>query len=406
MKILWIINIAIPQIANALGEESVPVGGWMVKLADEVAMQKDVQLHIVFPYKQVVNGTIAGVGYSGFSNRNCEGDIKNIIMQEEPDVVHIFGTEYIHSYYAAKVCEELGLIDKTVVSIQGLVSAYSRHYTGFLPCKIVKGKTFRDILKGNVERSQKKMAIDGEREILTLRRVKHVIGRTDWDQFLTKQINPKIQYHFNNEMLRTPFYLRQWNINACERYTVFCSQAAYPIKGIHLVLEAISMLKEKYPDIKLYIAGKNFIAKPKYKQSYYEKYVLRMIDELELQNHVFFTGFLDENSMCEKYLKSHVFVSGSSIENSPNSVCEAMILGMPVVSSMVGGVANLLQHNLEGFYYQADAPYMLAGYLDKLFENDELSKMLGENARKRAMKRHDVNEIVMDLLSVYSKICR
>ena len=109
--------------------------------------------------------------------------------------------------------------------------------------------------------------------------------------------------------------------------------------------------------------------------------------------------------MCQQYLKSHVFVSASSIENSPNSVCEAMILGVPTVSSMVGGVANLLEHGKEGFYYQADAPYMLAHYVKKVFENAEFAQVISGQARERAMLRHDTEKIIQELQGIYSEIC-
>ena len=138
--------------------------------------------------------------------------------------------------------------------------------------------------------------------------------------------------------------------------------------------------------------------------SYYEKYILKRIKELELQESVTFTGFLNEEQMCERYLKSHVFVSPSSIENSPNSVCEAMILGMPVVSSLVGGVANLIEHGMNGYYYQSDAPYMLAYYVEKIFENDKRAEGIGTNARNCALERHDPETIVDELLQIYNAI--
>ena len=406
MKILWVNNIAIPKIAVDMGAKTVPVGGWMVKLADEISAVEGNELHIMFPYYTNVNGQVDGISYTGFSVEK-EKDIefiKETISQVKPDVVHIFGTEGIHSYKVAKSCLELGLIDKVAVSIQGMVSIYSKHYTAFLPNKVVIGHTLRDVLKGNVLHGQKRFQKLGESEIKTLKMVKHVIGRTDWDRAVTSQINPEVEYHFNNEMLRDSFYKNQWSIDNCERYSVFCSQATSPIKGLHLALEAVTLLKKKYPQVHLYIAGKSYYDKPKYMLSYYEKYILKRIKELELQESVTFTGFLNEEQMCERYLKSHVFVSPSSIENSPNSVCEAMILGMPVVSSLVGGVANLIEHGMNGYYYQSDAPYMLAYYVEKIFENDKRAGGIGTNARNCALERHDPETIVDELLQIYNAI--
>ena len=71
--------------------------------------------------------------------------------------------------------------------------------------------------------------------------------------------------------------------------------------------------------------------------------------------------------MCEQYLKANVFVLPSAIENSPNSLGEAMMLGTPTVVSDVGGVKNMIDHEKEGYVYQPDASYMIAYYAGRFF---------------------------------------
>ena len=119
-----------------------------------------------------------------------------------------------------------------------------------------------------------------------------------------------------------------------------------------------------------------------------------------------FTGILYEKQMCERHLKSHVFVCPSSIENSPNSLGEAMILGVPCVASDVGGVADMLKHQEEGFVYQADAPYMLAHFVCEVFADDEIALQISVNARKHAMRTHDPEKNLKALLSIYEQIIR
>ena len=406
MRILWVNNIAIPQIADDIAEKSTPVGGWMVKLAEEVSEVEDIQLHILFPCTRSVCGCVNAIKYTGFINKYKAANkiIKSVLDDFNPDIIHIFGTEYEHSFWVTKICEEKGILDRVAVSIQGLVSVYAKHYTAFLDSKIVKGYTFRDILKGNIIKNRKEFIRRGKYEIETLKRVKNIIGRTDWDCATTYFINPQRKYFFNNEMLRNSFYASKWNINLCKKHSVFFSQATSPIKGLHIMLDAVVLLKNKYPDIQLSIAGKSFMKKPKMKRSYYEEYIINSIKNNRLEENVIFTGFLDEKQMCDKYLQSHVFVSSSSIENSPNSVCEAMILGVPTISSMVGGVANLMTHGVDGFFYQADASYMLAYYVDKIFENDNLAVRISQNARHTATLRHDSTKIVNDLMTIYNHI--
>lgn len=416
MKVLWITNIAIPQIAEAVGMKKVPVGGWMVKLADEIA--NTCELTLAFPYIKEVSGTVGNLKYYGFPNK--KNDVKkaeygvtgkalqSVVEAVKPDVIHIHGTECIHSYIMSEVCKKLGMQNRVVISIQGLLSVYADHYEAYLPHNISVRRTLRDWYAGNVAFHRKKFYRNGEYEKKAITNVQHVIGRTDWDKACCHYINPNAQYHFCNEMLRASFYEHTWNYEACEKHSIFMSQATNPIKGLHLGVEAFTLVKRDYPDAKLYIAGKSYYGKPKWKLSYYEKYVLELIEKNNLRNDVIFTGFLDEEAMCRRYLKSNVFVSASSIENSPNSVCEAMALGMPVVSSMVGGVANLLKHGEEGFYYQADAPYMLAYYIKKFFDNKEQYELFAYNAKKVAHTRHAPGLIVENLTGIYHKIkeCR
>lgn len=108
--------------------------------------------------------------------------------------------------------------------------------------------------------------------------------------------------------------------------------------------------------------------------------------------------------MCSQYLNSHIFASCSSIENSPNSVGEAMILGTPVVSSDVGGVKNMLIHNEEGYIYPFDEYYMLAYYIMKIFKNDDLALKLSGNARCHARKTHDEHTNTERLYQIYTKL--
>ena len=110
--------------------------------------------------------------------------------------------------------------------------------------------------------------------------------------------------------------------------------------------------------------------------------------------------------MKSMYMKANVFVSASSIENSPNSLGEAMLLGVPCVSSRVGGVHNLMEHGKEGYVYPADEIYMLAYYICDLFGDYKKACEFGKRARHHAMKTHDPilnRERLADIYSIIAK---
>ena len=108
--------------------------------------------------------------------------------------------------------------------------------------------------------------------------------------------------------------------------------------------------------------------------------------------------------MRERYLKANVFVSPSLIENSSNSIGEAMLLGCPVVSSLVGGVNDFISDGVEGLLYQPSASYMLAHKIEQIFENNELVSKLSINARNRAQLLFNQKKNLQDLIKAYEII--
>ena len=411
MKILWITNVALPDVSKDLDTQPSPFGGWLTGYLNEI-LKKDIHLVSVFPYGKNVQGNFENITYYGFKAKSEKKELLeyfvNIIDKEKPDVIHIFGTEFLHSNLMVKASKKLSMLQNTVVSIQGLVSLCAKHYFAFLPRRVINGFTLKEILKrNNIKNSALKFKKQGVSEVETLKEVKNVIGRTDWDEAAVKQINPNINYHFCNESLRDGFYNKEWSLENCEKHSVFVSQSSYPLKGFHLMLEGFKEIVKKYPDAKLYTTGKNPLTlkgKDKLKQSFYSKYLGKLIKKYKLEDNVEFLGFLSEEKMVERMLKSHVFVSPSSIENSPNSVGEAMILGVPTVSSDVGGVKNMLTHEQEGFIYPADEPYMLEYYVSKIFEDSDLAYKFSKNAKEHAEHTHNRSLNGKTLMEIYNKI--
>lgn len=419
MRILWISNFILPDIAMRMNLGAVySVGGWMVGMWNAVRKRPDADLAICFPLYETTEltvGEIDGTRFYGFAQpqRVClhyeesvERQIGEAIADFQPDIVHIFGTEYMHALAAVRAfhCPQ-----RTVIGIQGMVSIYARHFMAGIPDWVQKGRTFRDLLKrDNLIRQRQNFYERARFETEAIESVDHIIGRTDWDRACTEQINRQARYHFCNETLRESFYEHRWKIENCERHSIFASQGSYPIKGFHYLLEAMPDVLKEYPDAHIYVAGgditKRASLKDRLRQSSYGKYICELIERNGLKGHVTFTGFLDEQQMCERYYRSHVFVSPSSIENSPNSVGEAMLLGMPVVASDVGGVKNMLRHGTEGFVYPVDEPYMLAHYINRIFADDTLACQLGAAASVHGADTHDREKNSLRLFEIYENI--
>lgn len=418
MNILWLINIPLPEASQLMGENPSPFGGWLINASKDLANKEDVELSIAFPSNKANKfRELKGekINYYPFipvkenDNKVIENNesFETLLNNLKPDIVHIYGTEIAHTLSIVNTCNKINI--KTVISVQGLVSIIEKHMYSNLPIYAIYGNTFRNIIrKDNVRGLKKLFRNRGKNEIEAIKRTNHIIGRTTWDKACSNQINPQANYHFCNETLREEFYKHQWDVNDCEKHSIFLSQGQYPIKGLHYMLEAIPLILKRFPKAKVYISGKDITKsdsiKDKLLMTYYGKYIKKMIKKLNLERNVVFTGQLDEKKMCQRYLKSHVFVCPSSIENSPNSLGEAMILGVPSVASYVGGIPDMLKDKEEGFLYQHDAPYMLAQYVCEIFENQDLALKFSKNARERALKTHDRDENTRRLIEIYNEI--
>lgn len=420
INIVLVSNAATLQICQHMGILTTQKEGWVEGLVSSLKTA-GVNIYFIFPHRinsELISGEIDGLHYYGYpKTKKQDWEYEEIHKKyfitiykkiSKIDVIHIMGTEMGHTLSAVEAAEEYGLIDKTVISIQGMTSIYARHYLANLPQKIVTKNTLRDIIKkDNIRRAQKRFEVRGKYEVNALSKVRHVIGRTDWDKACTYFINPMAQYHFCNETLRSSFYEGSWDYTQCEPHTIFMSQGNYPIKGLHYAIESLAEVKKYYPDVKLRITGESPLTNSvliRQKRGTYSNYLEELIRGYQLERNIKFLGVLDAEEMKKEYLRANVFVSASSIENSPNSVGEAMILGTPVVSSDVGGVKNLLIHNEEGFVYQSDAPYMLAFYVMTLFENISKANEFSTAAKKHASITHSVSENRKQMIRIYKEI--
>ena len=412
MKVIWLCNVMIPQIAKEIGLTGSPFGGWLSGLYDDLKSNRDINLTILFPMttsSNIVKGNVGKDSYFGFNrNKKIEEQFISLLTDINPSIIHIFGTEYDHSLHMVNACKKAGYIDRVVISIQGLVSVYYSHYTANLPMKIIHGWSLYDLYRGqNVYFGKRNYYKKGINERSCILQTKYIIGRTDWDRSTTFQINPQARYFVCNETLRNSFYENRWSLESSEKHSIFFSQINQPIKGFHMFLDVLPNIIRRYPDTHVYVTGLDLLSnslKVKYKLTRYMLYLRKKIIEEKLENYITFLGILNESQMCERYLKSHVFISPSAIENSPNSVGEAMLLGVPTISSDVGGVKNMLTHQKDGYIYPFDEPYMIPYYISKIFDDDNLASFFSRNAREHALVTHNKQKNMKGLLHIYKDI--
>lgn len=321
----------------------------------------------------------------------------------QPDLVHLHGTEFPHGLAFLNANPNV----KALVSIQGLVSVCARYYLADIHWwDILKSITFRDIVRfDNLWQQRRNFAVRGKYEQAIIRRSGNVIGRTSWDWAHACSIEPNINYYFCNETLRDEFYYHTWRYDKCEKHSLFLSQASYPLKGLHKVLMALPLVKKVYPDVKVYIGGIDIRGvdslNSRLRRSGYGQYILYMIRKMHLAENVYFLGTLSEKQICERYLKANIFICPSSIENSPNSLGEAQLLGVPCIASYVGGVPDMMVGYNRGAVYRFEEVEMLACEIIKMFSIEHYTD---ESASAVAHLRHDKIKNAERMIEIYKDV--
>lgn len=416
MKILWITNILLPDVCDKIGVKTPVIGGWMASSLNALKGNG-----INFGVASLYNGyvlkyyIINDVHYflipapknNNKYNVSLEKYWKKVNEQYKPNLVHLHGTEFAHGLAFIKSCPDV----KIIASIQGLVSMIHRYYFAGLTTKeILFNISLRDILKiDSLFQSRKSMKKRGINEIEIIKNISNVIGRTSWDYAHSVSINPNINYYFCNETLRNSFYNNKWEYKKIEKYSIFLSQAGYPIKGLHQVIKAIYFIKNKYPQIKLYVGGHNITKYDtlidKIKITGYGLFIKRLIRKYDLESNICFLGLLNEEEIVNRYLKSNLFICPSSIENSPNSLGEAQILGVPLIASYVGGVPDMVENEKSGFLYPFEEFEMLAILIDEVFSMEEKQlEILSVNEREEALRTHNPYFNAKQMIKIYNNV--
>jgi L-malate glycosyltransferase len=420
MRILWFTNILLPQAAAAFGLPISSYGGWMTGLLEALRRRYYEDSFCVISassvnrradFGNVSYRTIVGPRFSSFERgvpRSITSQIKAIVDEFHPDIIHIHGSEN----YFARIEPEVFSGIPVLVSLQGVINGLHTFYNGTLSESELRrfSKTIRNLIRRDgVQKTQDDWR--NHKAVQEKKAFEHhrfFAGRTDWDRVWLSYINPQCKYFHLEEILREDFYQVERSSRTIHRNTIYCSASgAYPLKGLHVLLKALAFLAPRFPDLKIIVADfDQFFRKPsriiaKLKDQEYHKYIRWLIRNLRLNDKVVALPQLDAASVAEQLASAHIFCLPSLCENSPNSLAEAMMVGTPCVVPYAGGVPSMVRAGACARLFQPGDPAALAKAIEDIIIDDSLADKYAREAKRIALEIYDPNRICLEYHEAY-----
>jgi glycosyltransferase involved in cell wall biosynthesis len=415
MKVLWFTDS--PSLASAHLNIERNITGWIVSLQKEIEKNNEIQLGVAFPfgYEKESNFELNHTQYFSYpfpkTKSNLAGiwdrwnhkiESENIIAyylkivdKFKPDVIHVFGTESPFGLIIPQVKVPV------VIHIQGnLTITAKKWFSGLSSINVLRYSNVKNLIKAyGLWHLYFHFSNRAARERKLMNYCRYYIGRTDWDRRISKVFSPSSTYFHCEELLRDEFYhVQPWQKPEKNKIRLVSTISTMAYKGLETILEASNLLKNICSsEIEWIVAGING-----------NEEIIRMIEKstnLKFADHnICFKGSLSAEKLIIELREANMYVHPSHIENSPNSICEAMIMGMPVVATYAGGTPSILENGKEGLLVQDGDPYSLTGAITDLIMDKDLTLLISRNAYKRAVLRHD-KQLVRERMSfIYQKI--
>lgn len=169
-------------------------------------------------------------------------------------------------------------------------------------------------------------------------------------------------------------------------------------KGLEYLLDALPLVIRRSKNVQLIIAGRRLISW-EYK---YLQYLWKIGSKiLPLNDHVTALGWLNDQQRNSLMAYADIWVMPSLIEYFPYSILEPMIARVPIISSRVDSVAEILDNDEECLFYNPKDPQQLADKIITLIQNPDLRRKMADKAYQKAKTRYSWIDISGQYLKMY-----
>jgi len=302
----------------------------------------------------------------------------------KPDIIHVHGSEKPYGLIGERVDTPV------ILSIQGILTEYIKAYFGQLT--VTQRITTPGILYRYLNMRRRATL---ERQVF--RACRFFAGRTLWDKSHQAILSPDGHFFYCGELMRPEFYHSQWSLHQAALHTIYITTFCLPYKGIDTLMDAVAILRRDIPEVRLRIGGN-------IPNGGYGRFLHRKVRTFDIEDAVEFLGWLPAEKISRELAQAHIFVIPSFIENSPNSLAEAQLVGTPVIASSAGGIPSMVIDNETGLLFPPGDAAVLAMQIRRMFEDDDLAIQCSEQARQVAFARHDHEKVIASVMRMYGEV--
>lgn len=289
----------------------------------------------------------------------------------QPDIVHGHGTENIFSYIAVTA----GL--PSVISMQAVMAELVRTYTSF-------------------SRTWCAHSIVRAIEAYTLRRAHRVFIEAPFVEALIRRINPDLSVHLAGNIVSAPFFGVRRAGGVPKKKIMFIGRLTQS-KGVEEIVSAFHRVSESDPALELHLVGRGDAA-------YVRSRLTPLIESGRAARRIRLRGYLTAHEIAEDYVDAAMVVLPTYYDTSPNVIAEAMVAGVPVVATAVGGLPYMLDGGRFGQLVAVRDVDALAAAIRFNLHHAEAAAARADQARPTARHRYGSELFVSRMLECYRNL--
>lgn len=408
MKILWLSNRV---LSDQMNDRS---GTWLFALANELSGLEHIILGNIsvgkvsivtrMDYNNIEQWIVPRekLRHNGLPSKRTIKGIQSAVREFSPDIIEIWGTE---DYWGLLTARKI-LNGTTILNIQGVMfSIVPVFYGGLTVLEQLKCIGIKEIIRPT--RSlyrifQRKTKY--EKEIIQAH--ENIIIQSTWTKAQVSSIKSTFICYDVERSLRAEIVRCQKWMDFHQKGTLppilFTSSIGMPYKGLHVMIKSLALLKLKYPDVLLNIAG--YYSPPGIRRSGYERWIRRLIKTQGLSCNVNWLGPINASELVKQLQQASIYINPSFVESYSLALAEAMYVGTPSVVAYSGAMPNLAKDEKTALFFTPGDYIYCAFQIERYLTSFSFASMISENAVVVAKERNDPESIVKCYINIYNEI--